>query len=373
VDIQARLEEIRSTSLQSLSEGEVLALLKERTSLEESLRQEEREKEAEAERLAEVERAAESQKKQEALKNELKEKIAELRAAIHPDQSDEELIRIITERKELETALRSLEEESESLLETKEPVVELAEEKQEEPETLVEESLPEATLPEDVEIQVTAETQTQPEPEVAAEEKITIDTRITHREGHVGQSGKISELDGEGERFKLDTALNTGEYQGYLSELKANSNSLGSFLQNLPAGAKRSKAFMLEVAKIDPAYAMHYADKDTLKKDEDFNVRIAGMNNNRNTGNPISEMLPEMRTSAVILVGVKNDFRNVRFLLPEMPDYEAILALAQKGALESLKTLKNAHDIEFLIPPILQKDKKFMEEVEKVTSTTLAS
>jgi hypothetical protein len=77
-------------------------------------------------------------------------------------------------------------------------------------------------------------------------------------------------------------------------------------------------------------------------------------------------MLPEMRTGTVILAGVKNDFRNVRFVRPEMPEYNEIITLAKKGALEAVKSLQGAHDIQFLIPPVLQKDKAFMAEVEKL-------
>jgi hypothetical protein len=390
VDIQNRLDEIRNTSLQSLSEGAVLALLQERTILEKSLHEEQLMKEAaeaaaakiEDERLAQEQAVLEEQRKQETLIQETQTKIEDLSAAIHPDQSDEELLRIIAERKKLEHTLKTLVEGGTL---TEEPVEDvpaetLTEQAPENPSAvesvvqtfspLSEANLQEKTTPEgcppEEPVVVDELPVTKIEPPVS-DNKITIDVNATYTESHLGDGGKASGLVSEEGRIELDPSLDAGEYQGYLSELKANLSSLGSFLQSLPSGAKKNKAFMLEVARIDPAYAMHYADKESLKKDPAFNVRIAGMNNTRNTGNQISEMLPDMRTSEVVLAGVKNDFRNVRFLLPEMEHYVETLLLAQKGALEALKTLKNAHDVEFLIPPILQKDKKFMEEVKKIT------
>jgi hypothetical protein len=123
---------------------------------------------------------------------------------------------------------------------------------------------------------------------------------------------------------------------------------------------------MIEVAKVDPAYAMHYADKDTLKKDEAFNVSVAALPNHRNSGNPLSEMLPEMRTGQVVLLGVKNDFRNVRFVDPRMPEYDEILTVAKKGILESLEAQHGAHSSKAFVPLVLQKDKAFMEEVDTI-------
>ncbi len=373
-DIQKRLNEIRNTALQSLSELEVLALLEERKFLEAELVRLEEESKALA--AAEEERL-----RLEALKDDLREKIQKLRESIHPDQSDDELLRIIAEKKELEKALVALEGE----VRENKPA---ANEKEEKDQSIVknvvqkkkenevkEEVIAEEQKSEILDTKEGQELEESKEEDIVEEEKtlddkISIDINATYSNGGASQNGKVSGLEREEGAITLDASLQTDEYHGYLEELKANINSLGSFLQSLPQEVKRNKAFMFEVAKIDPAYAMHYADKDTLKKDESFNIRIAGMNNGRNTGNPISEMLPNMRTSAVILAAVKNDFKNVRFLLPEMEDYDEIIMVAKKAALEAVRTLRDAHDIDFLIPPILQKDKKFMEEVKKASLVT---
>ena len=158
----------------------------------------------------------------------------------------------------------------------------------------------------------------------------------------------------------------SGELNRYLGELNNNAESLGTFLDGMPFDAKQSRAFMLEVAKIDPAYAMHYADKDTLKKDESFNLALVSMRNTRNTGTVLSEMLPEARTAKVVMAAIRTDYRNVRFALPQMEGYEAMLELAKKLALEKIKELKDSVDATFLLPKVLQKDKVFMAEVEKI-------
>lgn len=392
-EIENRLQEIAATSLQDLDDQVVLALLTERKELLlESARLEQQEREEAEKRKAAV-------AKQEALQT----RIAEINKAITPLADADQLLALVQERKDLEAELQAL-APVEAEAPVPEPVEKPIEKKPLPPaaKTKKKKEAEPAVAPVPQEQEETSELKSEPktpEPEPAAVEEaspaipevspavpeamqpvvpqiedepkedvpISIQSDTPHTQTYTSKTGKLSALEGSSERVVLDSSLQTSEYQGYLSELKANLNSLGTFLQTLPIDAKRNRAFMLEVAKIDPAYAMHYADKDTLKKDEAFNLAVAGMNNQRNTGNPLSEMLPEMRTGAVVLVGVKNDYRNVRFVKPEMPEYEAIIQLAQKGALEAVSALKGAHDVRTLIPPILQKDKAFMAAVAKVT------
>ncbi len=369
-EIQKRLDEIAATNLQDLPDDTVLALLAERKKL-----------------LAEQIHLQETEDQQK--KEVLMAQLAEINKSITPDQDDEKLLALIQQRKVLEAELKAITAGPEAVKE------ESREESAPAPEEIkpVEKKEIPIKKPEFVPAQEQAEAPSVAEaagaeesvapvvpesvPEVSPKqsipttksEKNTIDPTVAYTKTYVSDTGKISQLEPSAIRIGVDPTLEGSEYQGYLRELKENLNSLGTFLQALPVEAKRNRAFMLEVANIDPAYAMHYADKDTLKKDEAFNIAIAGMNNQRNTGNPFSEMLPEMRTGPVLLAGVKNDFRNVRFLRPEMPEYEEILALAQKGALEAVASLKDAHDIQFLLPPILQKDKTFMAKVQEITKS----
>lgn len=141
--------------------------------------------------------------------------------------------------------------------------------------------------------------------------------------------------------------------------------SLGTFLQEMPLEAKAHKQFMLKVAELDPAYAMHYADK-TLKMNESFNVRIAAMKNPRNSGNPLAEMLPEARTSRVVLTAVRQDYRNVKFVQPTMEDYDEILRIAKMATLKKVQELQEAVDITLIVPRPLSQDKRFMEQVYAV-------
>lgn len=363
-EIQNRLSEIASISLQELEDDVVLALLKERKELlaeearvKQSLEQEKQDQEKQQEEARRVEAEAKARAWEEK-RNTLLARLEAINQDITPDKGADQLLALIQDRKLVEAELEVFTVAGENVPETPIPQSTI--------ESAVDEKPEEVLLPEEP---VTKEEVPQ-EPKISdmPSEKITITSDPSYvKTSHVSEAGKVSGLEDSSEaRIVLDTSLQSGEYQGYLNELKENLNSLGTFLQALPTSAKRNRAFMIEVAKIDPAYAMHYADKETLKKDESFNVTIAGMNNQRNTGNPISEMLPEMRTGAVLLAGVKNDFRNVRFLRPEMPEYEEILSLAKKGALEAIASLHGAHDLQFLLPPILQKDKNFMAEVEHV-------
>ena len=158
-------------------------------------------------------------------------------------------------------------------------------------------------------------------------------------------------------------------FSGYLHQLQDNTGALGTLLQGMPLDAKKNKAFMLKVAEIDPAYAMHYADQDTLKRDEDFNIRIASMKNPRNSGNALAEMLPEMRTSKVVLAAVKQDYRNIKLVRPEMAEYDEMMRIAKKAALEKIADLREAADITLLVPRVLQQDKEFMRAVAHATAS----
>jgi hypothetical protein len=400
-EITQRLTAIAEQKIGSLTMEEIHALLDERAALEEEVL-----------RLRAAEReTAETAKREQ--RQAVEVQIAQLNEQITPSQDDEVLLKLIQKRKELE-ALRetfgpapvSMANNVEQVTEQAAVVIppELAHEKAlsgsetalDEPELTsssveevlvgVEEKEEErpvvppvtASVREDVvlaeaePVAVVPESKTEaPDERIQIAKKGTDGPLVAAPEEHfqtsyITPSGKVSALSGiskSEERIQV-TESPTGEYQEYLEELKANAQSLGPFLQGLPATVKRSRFFMLEVAKIDPAYAIHYADKDTLKKDETFNVSVAALPNRRNTGNPLSEMLPEMRTGQVVLLGVQHDFRNVRFVDPRMPEYDEILAIAKKGVCEALKSQRGAHFSAALVPMVLQKDKAFMAEVE---------
>ncbi len=348
VALAARLEEIRETKLGTLSDDEVLRLLASRKQLEEEERA--------------YREAKEAEEQQAALRKEydsVADDIARLNETITPDKSDDDLLELIKERKDLEVKLEALSEQlgikgDDEPLPQPEPEIPIEEEQDEEEEP-AETLRPESVAPERKENEAI---------ESPEEEK---------EEPAVTMPEPVSESSVEEERFGneaivTDPLKESGEFDRYLEQIESSPHTLGVILQGLPVAAKRSKSFMVKVAAIDPAYAMHYADSDTLKKDEDFNVRIAGIKNVRNTGNALSEMLPEMRTSKVVLAGVRQDFRNIRFAHAGMDDYDEMLSIAKRGALAKVKELKEGVDVTFLIPKILQKDKAFMEEVTKVSA-----
>lgn len=339
-----RLQEIAQTQFGLLSDDELLGFLAERKHLSLSVLEYETKEQEEAVRL-EREKEAAALKASEKKKIAISKKIEELNKSISPDKKDDDLLVLISERKELEKELAKVDEEfvsekediqsepvspsqveadvfpEEKLIEIKrEPVVVLKKEK------IVEEAIPEVTLPE-----------------------------ITIPKEEFGS-----------EKIQNDGIEENSEFGRYFDQLKNNTGSLGELLQQMPLAAKKNKAFMLRVAEIDPAYAMHYADKDTLKREEDFNMRIASLNNPRNSGNALSEMLPEARTSKVLLVAVKQDYRNIKFVRPDMADYDEIMSIAKKEALEKIKSLKEATDISLLIPRLLQQDKQFMLQVNEL-------
>ncbi|MEK7549391.1 MAG: hypothetical protein AAB519_00185 [Patescibacteria group bacterium] len=330
VSSNARLQEIGEMRFGTLSDEQILSLLVERK------------------RLFELETEKQKKEEQDALfqskKKELLEKIEVLNAAISPDKEDEELLHLVEERKKLEEELDSLEGVS-------------SEEAKPAP-VLKEETVPES-VPE-------KEMSRVPEEIVSQEEEKKEESIHVSEPASVIEEKKeetiVSDFGGEGRLS--DTLEESGEMQQYIHELEANRESLGSFLQGVSAVAKKNRKFMERVAEIDPAYAMHYADP-SLKKDEGFNVFVASRKNDRNSGNALAEMLPEARTGKVVLAGTKQDYRNVRFLLPTMAEYDEVLQIAKQGALEKVDELKEAADVMLLIPKILQKDGAFMKEVEK--------
>jgi hypothetical protein len=356
-----RLQEIADTKFGELSDDQVLRILAERKQLEE-LEEEYLTLQKEQMRLSEIETG----------KTVLEQKLSELNKLISPDKPDEELLKLITERKEIEAKLDSINAEIASIKKEKPPesVVPKEEPRREkevksQPDVITEENKENVV---EEKIQSPAEPEKESavaEPEVPAEKVTATPPVVTPvMEG-------LSETDEFGREGIVSHDLpETSDLRRYIDQMKNNPSSLGTILDDLSATAKKNKAFMLEVAKIDPAYAMHYADSATLKKDEDFNVRVASMKNERNSGNALAEMLPEGRTSKVILAGVKQDYKNLRFVLPNMADYDKIVEIAKKGALETVKKLKDGVDVTLLIPKLLQKDKSFMEQVEKMTGKT---
>lgn len=310
----ARLQEIAETKLGALTDDEVLEFLAERKRLAE-LEREYEESRKEQEKVAEL----------QARKSEIEKAIGELNEAISPEKADDELLGLVRERQELEGRLS-------------ETARELAEA----------ERLAGA--------EEAAEKETAAEVSREAAEKTVADPMPPMPPDDFGKEGIV-----------VDLLKETGELDRYLHELSGHTGSLGMFLEGLPANIKAAKAFMLKVAEIDPAYAMHYADT-ALKRDEDFNVRVMLTRGKRNSGNPIAEMLPDARTANVVMAGVKQDYRNIRFAMPDMEGYREMIGIAKKGALQRVKELKESADVTLLVPKILQKDAEFMREVEKVAA-----
>lgn len=346
-----RLQEIAETSFGALSDDDILHLLAERTHLAELQREYEQAQAAQKLKEEQERKKAEAKKILEKKKVALAEKIKELNKSISPDKQDDDLLALIAHRKELEQELDTLggapvphEDRSKDV-----PVEEVEEV------AFVPETVPEIT-PEPLVVE--------PEKEITVEEK-----KETVPETPVPIKETVLEENFGSETIVSDGIEEGSEYKRYLDQLRSNLGSLGELLQKMPLDAKKNKAFMLKVAAIDPAYAMHYADKDTLKRDEDFNIRIASLGNPRNSGNALAEMLPEARTSKVVLAAVKQDYRNIRFIQPTMADYDAMLEIAKKRCLEKIHELKEAADAMVLVPKVLQQDKQFMAQVNEIIAT----
>lgn len=340
-------------TFENLSDDEVLRLLAERKRLEELQREYEKLQKEEEERLLLEKKNAEEHEENERKKEALAQAIEKLNRSISPDKADDELLALIAERKALEQELENIGIDSPRSV-SAEMIVEPAAI----PATdMPGESLPEKkeTVIEKQEISLPPETSIPEKMEEKQEEPLQPSFRKSLKE-EFGQEGILTDGLQEG-----------GELHRYLDQLKNNTGSLGTLLQEMPIDAKKNKAFMLKVAEIDSAYAMHYADNE-LKKDEDFNIRIATMKNQRNSGNPLAEMLPEARTSKVVLAAVKQDYRNIKFVQPNMAEYDEMMRIAKNVAMEKIKDLKDAADLMLLIPRPLQQDKQFMAEVAKITA-----
>lgn len=342
-----RLEEIHNTVLEELSDEQVLEILAERKQLTEEIALLEKEEQSALSKEAEL------KSQQEKLQRE----IALLNQEISPSKEDEELLRLIGERKKLEEALEKVEQSlKDFLMETKVSESSAPEKKEVAAEKVVggisaeisEEALEEKSVAAPVSEEI--------EPAPLGEESLS-----------ESQSRELlfkDDVFGK-EEIRLEESDSSEKFSFLLPQLESSRDSLGSFLQSVPEEARENTFFMLKVATIDPAYAMHYAS-GALLQDESFHIKIANMKNTRNTGNALAEMSPAMRTGAVVLAAVRHDFRNVRFALPAMPEYDEILTIAKKGALEKVRDLKEVVDLSVLIPKILQKDKAFMEAAKQV-------
>lgn len=326
-----RLAEIAKTAFGELSDEEVLHLLAERKQLQELQEQyEELQREQIALAQAEEERGA------------IMQELDRLNKLISPDKPDDELIHLVEERKIWEAKLETAETNLTRLKSGEEGV------NSEQIPALVTEVLTEEPAPVS-------------EPAIPEGQTETISNSVDETIG----SASVDQEFGM-EKITERTLDENSEFFPYLEEIQNNVSSIGRILEGLPIAAKKDKLFMLAVAKIDPAYAVHYADKNSLKNDEDFNLRVASMKGNAHSGSALSEMPPEARTPAVVMAAIKSDYRNVRFLLPQMEGYDDMLNRAKSGAIQKLKELKDSADVAILIPKILQKDKAFMKEVEEI-------
>lgn len=346
-----RLTAIAETVLGTLSDESVLELLAERRTLEKENTAYERERD---EKQQQVQAAA-------AERQSIEQALAELNTSITPDKDDDTLLALVAERKKLEAKLSALGEPDTALTldaatqtEVPEPAVEesekivespVAEEVAKEPEEPAAASKPEPV----VEAVTPAIAEVEPEEETKKEEKVSkkvVDERV-------------------GEEH-INMATSSSDAKEFLQLLSENPDDALSRLEGLPDELKKDQGFMLKVAAVDPAYAMHYADAKTLKKNEAFNVKIASMNNPRNSGNPLAEMLSEARTAPVVMAAVKNDFRNLRYAMPDMEGYTDMLEIAKKQAREKVKALGQAVDLRMFLPKALRDDQEFLSEAEQI-------
>ncbi len=310
-----RLEEIAASSFGTLSDDDILRLLAERKELGELVRQ--------STLVEEQERQAQQKEARAMIIKELDR----LNRLISPDKPDDELIHLIEERRGFEAKLATLDAHGTE-----------------------EEGKQDAT---------------DPTPSVAASEKkarASLSNEISEKESPLPRA----DTDFGHEGIAQDSIEENSDFSRIIDEIKRNADSIGKILEDLPLATRRNKAFMLAVAKIDPAYAMHYADAETLKKDEDFNLKVIALKNERRSGGVLSEMLPEARTATVVMAAVKQDYRNVRFVLPQMEGYDDIIERAKTGALEKVRDLKDSVDVSFIIPKVLQKDQAFMKKVAEI-------
>lgn len=314
-----RLEEIAKSSLGALSDDEVLALLAERKKITELVH--------EATLAEEEKRKTEEKELRETIAHEL----ARLNALISPDKPDDELIHLVEERRGWEEKLADLENPQSAQKKVA--------------------SVSQTSIDKPSQERVTLSPHEAPELPPEEHAAVPLSAGVDHgfgRESIVGNSLEEN-----------------SDFARIVENIKRNTSSIGKILEELSLATRRNKDFMLAVAQIDAAYAMHYADV-SLKKDEDFNLKVIALKNERRSGSVLAEMLPEARTSKVVMAAVKQDYRNVRFALPQMEEYDAILERAKIGALDKIKDLKEGVDISFLVPKILQKDQEFMKKVAEI-------
>ncbi|MBP9727830.1 MAG: hypothetical protein KBD27_00470 [Candidatus Moranbacteria bacterium] len=341
IDYKKRLAEIALIKLEELSDEAVLHLLAERKQLQEL--------QEEYDKLKE-EQAAVAQK--EAEKTAIVAELERLNKLITPDKPDDELIHLIEERKVWEAKMDALGGGGNATA-----VVS-----------------PEETVPHEhpapVPVAEVSEPVSAPESTGEQIEPLVEESPETRGQGAI--TGVVIDQDFGREKVTAVEFDENNEFYPFLEQIKGSGGAMGKILEGLPVRAKRDKLFMLEVAKVDPSYAMHYADQ-VLKKDHDFNVKVASTKNNRGSGSALAEMLPEARTPEVVMAGIKADYRNVRFLLPQMDGYDDMLNRAKSGALQRIKELKDSADVSLLVPKILKKDKEFMKRVEEIVPGSEAS
>ncbi|MDO8565983.1 MAG: hypothetical protein Q7S04_02225 [Candidatus Moranbacteria bacterium] len=343
-----RLQEIAETRFGVLSDDEILRFLAQRKQLSDLEREYEKVQKEEEFRLEQERRKEESLKATEKKKIAILEKIKELNKSISGEVSDDDLLILVSHRRELE---KELEELGGGATPQKEKVS---------PRPVSPSRVGENTLPEKESPKTAVPNARKEAAPGDGEKRASTEGSLQKLAGHV-EEGYGSE------KILSNGTQEDSQFHRYLDQLKNNVGSLGTLLQDMPLDAKKNKAFMLKVAEIDPAYAMHFADKDALKKDESFNIQVVSLKNQRNSGNALAEMLPEARTSKVLLAAVKQDYRNVRFIQPNMADYEEMINIAKTGALEKVRSLKEAVDMRLLIPKLLGQDKQFMLQVKEMT------
>lgn len=364
-----RLEAISTTMFGSLTDEVVLEFLAERRSLmkENGLYESIRDEEAK--------RAAALTAEEQALEEELEK----LNTSITPDKDDDTLLTLIQHRKELEAKLKALNEE-EAKLSGKISHVESHSEEEQETSSMLSQDAHAGEEASAIEEQSSAtEKEQAPVEAVVAEERKTV--LLEEVPGVIPQEQPVvisetpeTPVPVEKPKKVLDALIGSEGIRGvssqeatsYLQFLQSSPEEALAQLETLPEHLRKDKAFMLEVAKVDPAYAMHYADSKTLKKDEDFNIRIAGMKNPRDSGNPLAEMLSDMRTNQVVMAAVKQDFRNLRYATRSMEGYAEMIEIAKREAREKVKSLGQAVDIRVFLPKTLREDRVFLQEVEEI-------
>lgn len=350
-----RLAAIAATVLGTLSDESVLELLAERRTLEKENTAYEKERD---EKQQQAQAAA-------AERQSIEQELAELNTSITPDKDDDTLLALVAERKKLEVKLAALGEPEEIAVTDPVPEAEASEPTEEKPAEELEKAIDVPVVEEVVEIKEEPVEEAKPEPvvETVAPAVAEVEPKEETKNDEKEPKKVVDERIGE-ERINMITS--SSDAKEFLQLLSENPDDALSRLESLPDELKKDKGFMLKVAAVDPAYAMHYADAKTLKKNEEFNVKIASLNNPRNSGNPLAEMLSEARTAPVVMAAVKNDFRNLRYAMPDMEGYADMLEIAKKQAREKVKSLGQAVDLRMFLPKALRDDQAFLEEAEQI-------